>query len=220
MQLAFKTFFPPSEDRRHKLFAPFYFCYVTLPPSAVAENENLHKTLLSPRVHETIALMCFHTVSSVLFGEAPVEAAVPASRLPGCDATSFIWGIFSVCFLRAMMRCREKSTGPSRCSVWSASRLCEESWFLQTSSISEWLRRPGGSVCPSRFCYTRSWSGYQEMLESILAEAREQEPKTGREPGRSPHRVAMRGLWSPGFKSVGARMGSEEVLPLARILIR
>lgn len=42
------------------------------------------------------------------------------------------------------------------------------------------------TVCPSRFCHTGSWSGYQEMLELIPADTREQEPKNGRQPGQSP----------------------------------
>lgn len=42
------------------------------------------------------------------------------------------------------------------------------------------------TVCPSRFCHTGSWSGYQEMLELIPADTTEREPKNGRQPGQSP----------------------------------
>lgn len=95
----------------------------------------------------------------------------------GCLGTmprALFGGMFSVRFFQTMMRWREKSICPSRCSVWSAGRLCEESRFLHRAN-PVWL-----TVCASRFCCTRSWSGYQEMLEWIPANTREQEPKKGR----------------------------------------
>lgn len=56
------------------------------------------------------------------------------------------------------------------------------------------------TVCPSRFCHTGSWSGYQEMLELIPADTREREPKYGRQPGQSRVCHPVSNWWKLGLR--------------------
>lgn len=161
-QLAFKTFFPQKiEDTNFS--QPFtLLCHAS-------SNSAPY------RVHEAIALTCFHTDNWVLLLKQHLQPLGYLGTMP----RALFAGMFSVRFFQTMTRWREKSICPSHCSVWSAGRLCEESRFLHRANP---IRL---TVCASRFCCTRSWSGYQEMLEWIPANTREQEPKKGRKGTRT-----------------------------------